>query len=790
MKASTKRHKPVFPFFVCLLPFTLSAAETKTVPAGNKISFDRDILPIFDENCFACHGPEKPKSDFRLDLRSEALKGGDDNTNDIVPGHSEQSWLMRYVSGQDEDIKMPPQNRPPLTAAQIAALGAWINEGANWGSNSAPAGLEFSIEPEARWSGVSGKERKFRELEGVPQGFGGGADHFAATRQISSDENLTITGHALVPENDVQVSLALNKNNVAFVHGGIEEWRKYFDDTGGYYPNLTPTTFSLNRDLHLDIGRAWTDFGLTLPDWPQIIFGYEYQFRAGAKSTLDWGTVFQGANAKNIYPDAEDINEHTHILKADIIYELRGWDMEDQTRVEVYHLGESRDDTAGFTTGPNPDLVQRENQNIHYTQGANTFSVERQLKPWWRISAGGLYSKFEGTSFFNQTALDGTGALTFGQYWSTEGITLARDSRVVSASSLFLPLKGLTISAAGQGEWTREEGFGNVDLETGDPNVPGLFFPFPGTVNANLDRTEFSELLNAQLTRLPRTVLFADASLRQQSVGQFDEADNATTDAFEEQVDEQNHLYDTRAGFTTSPGSWAEFEGHYRRRDSSTGYNPLVDESPSGGDGYPAFIRHRDIATDEIAGEISLRPLFWLNTRLTYQWNSTKFSSATAPTSDGSISPGGEILDGRTESDIFGASALFTPVQRFYFSAALTDSYSRTTTADDSDAAVVPYRGNIFTISSTAGFALNEKTDLNMTYMFSESAYGQNNSDGLPLGLDFTRHELLAGLTCRLTKVISVALHYRFSQYVEPGNGNANNFTAQGIFASVTCKWP
>ena len=53
---------------------------------------------------------------------------------------------------------------------------------------------------------------------------------------------------------------------------------------------------SLNRDLYVDNGRFWVDFGLTLPHWPQIVLGYEYDFKKGTKSMLDWGE----ANGQNV----------------------------------------------------------------------------------------------------------------------------------------------------------------------------------------------------------------------------------------------------------------------------------------------------------------------------------------------------------------------------------------------------------------------------------------------------------------------------------------------------------
>ena len=80
-----------------------------------------------------CHGPEKPKSHFRLDNRESALKGGDENTNDIVPGDSSKSLLINYVARQVPDMEMPPVGKgDPLTPEQIGLLRAWIDQGADW----------------------------------------------------------------------------------------------------------------------------------------------------------------------------------------------------------------------------------------------------------------------------------------------------------------------------------------------------------------------------------------------------------------------------------------------------------------------------------------------------------------------------------------------------------------------------------------------------------------------------------------------------------------------------------
>ncbi|HEX4644997.1 MAG TPA: c-type cytochrome domain-containing protein, partial [Verrucomicrobiae bacterium] len=99
-------------FSLSLLCLPLSAAEefdpSKLPPAAtNKIDFTRDIRPILETSCLRCHGPEKHKSNFRLDSRPAALKGGDKGV-DILPANSAKSHLIYYTAQLVEDMEMPP----------------------------------------------------------------------------------------------------------------------------------------------------------------------------------------------------------------------------------------------------------------------------------------------------------------------------------------------------------------------------------------------------------------------------------------------------------------------------------------------------------------------------------------------------------------------------------------------------------------------------------------------------------------------------------------------------------
>jgi mono/diheme cytochrome c family protein len=94
-------------------------------------NFVADVRPIFATHCLKCHGPDKQKSGYRLDVKSIALTGGEGSAPNIVPGKSAVSPLMKYIRGEVADMQMPAEG-DPLSAAEIATIAAWIDAGAEW----------------------------------------------------------------------------------------------------------------------------------------------------------------------------------------------------------------------------------------------------------------------------------------------------------------------------------------------------------------------------------------------------------------------------------------------------------------------------------------------------------------------------------------------------------------------------------------------------------------------------------------------------------------------------------
>ncbi|MEZ5962511.1 MAG: DUF1553 domain-containing protein [Planctomycetota bacterium] len=108
------------------------------------IDFDRDIRPLLADRCFRCHGPDasRRKAGLRLDEEASAKSARKDGRVAIVPGDLGRSELWRRVNAHDDD-RMPPANSGlSLSAAEIARLRAWIEQGApyteHWSLRSLP----------------------------------------------------------------------------------------------------------------------------------------------------------------------------------------------------------------------------------------------------------------------------------------------------------------------------------------------------------------------------------------------------------------------------------------------------------------------------------------------------------------------------------------------------------------------------------------------------------------------------------------------------------------------------
>jgi len=108
-------------------------------PATGSVDFAKDVWPILNAYCVKCHNADKRKGGLALTDGESAMAGGDSGKA-IASGKSADSRLIHLVAGVDPDAKMPPDGKP-LSAAEVAVLRAWIDQGAKWDKAVAVAGI-------------------------------------------------------------------------------------------------------------------------------------------------------------------------------------------------------------------------------------------------------------------------------------------------------------------------------------------------------------------------------------------------------------------------------------------------------------------------------------------------------------------------------------------------------------------------------------------------------------------------------------------------------------------------
>lgn len=90
--------------------------------------FDTRVAPILARRCLDCHSGANAKGKLDLSSRKTAFTGGEQGAA-VIAGNPDESLLWERVDADE----MPPKS--PLSAAEKAALRAWIADGARWGSD-------------------------------------------------------------------------------------------------------------------------------------------------------------------------------------------------------------------------------------------------------------------------------------------------------------------------------------------------------------------------------------------------------------------------------------------------------------------------------------------------------------------------------------------------------------------------------------------------------------------------------------------------------------------------------
>ena len=136
---------------------TLTAASVLRQPTsvqanenpGQPAYYTEKVQPLLDANCYRCHGGLNHRGGLNMSTKEDMIKGGHHGPA-LVPGHPEQSWmvkLIRHEGPADDPMNMPPDPRPKLADADIAVIETWIKAGAAMPASATPAASAVAPAP-------------------------------------------------------------------------------------------------------------------------------------------------------------------------------------------------------------------------------------------------------------------------------------------------------------------------------------------------------------------------------------------------------------------------------------------------------------------------------------------------------------------------------------------------------------------------------------------------------------------------------------------------------------------
>lgn len=94
--------------------------------------YTHQIEPLLDQYCVQCHGIEKQKSKYRLDTYEYLMTPGTMGDSPIIPSVVSESKLIEYLwLPESDDMAMPPEGKPRMSAEQIMLITHWVANGAD-----------------------------------------------------------------------------------------------------------------------------------------------------------------------------------------------------------------------------------------------------------------------------------------------------------------------------------------------------------------------------------------------------------------------------------------------------------------------------------------------------------------------------------------------------------------------------------------------------------------------------------------------------------------------------------
>jgi len=670
----------------------------------------------------------------------------------------------------------PAAAPPPMTPEEMFAGGT--NSYNNW--------IEFS----AGGNLTGGNRSSFEQQQQIAGGAFGGLEGFHYGTNLDKTTTLALDGRAIADEHDYKLKLGIERENTGFLRLSYSEFRTWSDGDGGFFP--PGTFFPLSKEaLGLDRGAFSVEAGLTPEKGINAVFKYTHTFREGEENSTSWGDAYVANNslAQGLSPSYSDIHEHDDIFQLDLSDHVKSTDLGLGLHYETGNI----DDTLKITEFPGEPIQQKitDEQGTKY----DVFDVHTFTETWVKtnllLSSGFAYSHLDNT--FSGSRIYGSdfdvGYSPNAQYgfgYFNLGGSSSINEYVMDLNLLYKPGPYFTIipSVRVQKDDSDEAASGfetlgayspvafNSSGEAGDLDVRGrLDLAYRGFTNwvlhARVDLTE------------------VDGNLDQ--YGGLIPINGIGVPSVRSGIDERNFIEKYTAGARWYPSRRVTLDvGGYYKLDDYHYNNSINNTVDTTSNGYPGFLEMQRFMTCDGNVRLTLRLLRNLSliSRYEYQWS-------TIHTEPNSFADLPEVESGTMRSHIIAQDINWTPWSRLNLQTGFNYVLSDTATpASDATQAILDSVNNYWTVNFTSGLVLDNKTDLNVSYVYYHADdYIDNSASGVPYGAGGQEHSVTVTLTRRISERIRLSLKYGYFRYLDEATGGNADFGANLVYATLRYRF-
>ena len=674
---------------------------------------------------------------------------------------------------------------------------------------------------------TNGDRAQFEQEHRLPgdQVYGGIQDlHFEQT--VGKNGLLSVDGHAIWDNNDYDIKVELSQPNLGYIKGGFTEFRSWYDGNGGFLPPHGGTWFPPPiPEMHIDRGEAWVELGLRLPDWPEITLRYSHEFRQGQKDSTVWGDTNQTGLATNptrkIIPSFRGIDETRDILAFDISKTIGNTDVLLGMRYEHndndYSLNMERGAGQLPPTVPPPGaqrfITQRDVNNLDLFSGHAI--TETRISDWLWFTAGYSYttlgsdiggSRIIGTHFDADFGERVPTLRPFDHGFINLAGTSQVDEHIFNANVLWMPLKDLTILTAFR--YTHDDRESNSTFLATDstPNVPPFtpsnpqggahpITPEPVAASASTDYDRFGERLELRYTGIANWLFYTEGDWEEEFGNRLEHQEGGEDAGFELlNLNEDTSFLGQKyiVGANWYPMMRLNLSAQYYHKIAS--YNNDINSA------IHQRLVDQDWSTDDVNVRITCRPKIptWLGALSLvsrYDFVRTTIDSQWAIFSEGEVL--NEEQTGVIKQHAFTEAVTWSPLARCYLQVNFSYILNQTDTpannielVPNTSPTVVNFRNDYWTVTSGAGYIIDDKTDFYTDFSFyCANDHFKNAGVAVPYGLGATENTASASITRQLTPQMRLLLRYGYFNYRDVTSGGHNNYEAHSLYSGLQVRF-